>query len=244
MATQTKKVTGGKNTNASRSTKSGNKSGNNSATKKKKTNPAPGAMVLANGKGGRMQINKSKKKPAYRSNPNFAEFTRAAKSTLVGTGGAFLSKMGGDVSLGLVGKVAPQIAGHRLASPIATFGFAWFVTPRVAKTLGMSQQSAEIARMGGLIATGLEAFDLVFPDVRTNVMRRVSSLTGGGGARDTRAVETTARTAIQPAEAAAIATAAAETAASTAYQATMAGLSGDYDYEDDEELLYSDEDDE
>ncbi len=182
------------------------KSGGNrkSSSSKKPANRAntSGAGNSSSRSRGRNKSSRSHtRKYTSRRNPGgFGELTRAVKSTLVGTGGAFVSKVGGDIGISVVGRFAPSVADFKLASPLAVLLVAWFGTPRLVRAVGGSPASAETARVGGLIAAGLEGFDVMFPDVREGITSKARNLIGDGRARgiDRRAVQTNAQTAVMP----------------------------------------------
>ncbi len=160
-----------------------------------------GAGNSSNRSTGKKKTSKSQTKN-YRSRGNpggFGELTRAVKSTLVGTGGAFVSKVGGDIGLSVVGRFAPSVEDFRFSSPLAVLLVAWFGTPRLVRAVGGSPASAETARVGGLIAAGLEGFDVMFPDVREGITSKARHLIGSGrSTTDRRAVATNAQTAVMP----------------------------------------------
>ncbi len=177
--------------------------------KKKSPSKKPASRANTSGAGnnssnrstGKKKTSTSKtKKYASRGNPGgFGELTRAVKSTLVGTGGAFVSKVGGDIGLSVVGRFAPSVEDFKFSSPLAVLLVAWFGTPRLVRAVGGSPASAETARVGGLIAAGLEGFDVMFPDVREGLTSKARRLIGSGrSATDRRVVATNAQTAVMP----------------------------------------------
>jgi hypothetical protein len=219
-ATTAKKTNGAKKS-------TGNKKNPSESTALARTNGAGGkqsqAMTKKTGK---------KKSTTKRRNPMFSEIGRTVKATLIGTAGGIGSKIGGALGLRIVENFAPSVTEHSVAKPIATAGFAWFATPRIARIIGFSQQSAEIARTGGLIAAGFDAAELLLGDVQSKVEGQINKITGNARRTDRRDVATNSRTAIgDGAMAGAVAGAQAGAAAGAEAAATPVGGYDDFDNE-------------
>ncbi len=198
----TKKNGKEKSGGGSGSSSKGSASKSKSTKKKSNGKPSPQSTTTPKTNGKKKTTKRRRKNNGIGGKLNFKGVSRAFKGTVVGTGGAFGSRVAADLGLGVAINIAPRVAllQHPYARPVVTFFIGLLGIGHGAAALGMSQESQATARVGGMIAGGLDALEVLVPDARGAITGRfkaiASRVRNAGGGIDSRAVATTDRTAI------------------------------------------------
>jgi len=193
-----------------------------SATKRGRSRRANKSSRISNGKASARTSNGNRSpRVGNARGDRFGGITRALKLTGIGTAGGVVTRLGADAGLNLAFYAAPQfgLLQHWLARPAIGAVFAMFGTPRIFRMVGFNPESAESARIGGLIAAGFDFVDGALPNSRE---RLASKFQFGRGQQ--RQVVTNARTAITDGAAEQLIDNAAAAGAQAGAAAAMAGL--------------------
>ena len=214
---------GGGSSSRNRTSSSGSAaSGRSGGSKGGRANRASKSTRRSNGKGAARTSNGLKTTRTSNGRGTFSGITRGLKLTAIGTAGGVVTRLGSDVGISLAVYAAPTVGiiQHWAARPVLSGLLAWFGTPRIFRMIGFNPESAESARIGGLIASGFDFVDGALPGSR----ERLASKFSFGRGQDRRQVATNARTALPEADQQQIIDSAAQAGAQAGAAAAMAGL--------------------
>lgn len=193
-----------------------------SATKRGRSRRANKSSRISNGKASARTSNGKSSPRVGNARGRFGGITRALKLTAIGTAGGVVTRLTSDAGVSLVTYAAPQVGvlRHWAARPTLSLLIAWFATARLFTMVGFNPESAESARVGGLIASGFDFVDGALPGSR----ERLASKFSFGRSQDRSLVTTNARTAIADGAAEQLIDNAAAAGAQAGAAAAMAGL--------------------